>query len=489
MFETYELSRRAPRLRANRLTLCLSAVLLSQLSAELALATSPAAALSHSAAEHRAAPRKHNPSITATPPWTVKNCSDHDPDSLRDIIHNQVQSGDTVDLSLLPTLCGMTDSTITLTSGEIVVAADDLTLIGPDSANGTVTLSGGGAYRVFHHQGVGTLSVDSLTVTDGYYHFAGLAYGGCIESDNGNIYLNRTLVTGCTALSDTASAGGGGVSALGDVTLVLSTISENQANATSAAAFGGGIFASGSLTAKYSSISNNAEHDGPGKAGAGGGAFAGTTTIRASTIDNNSAAYSSALDILVGSLTISDSTISDNVASAIGAIYCFNCITATVANSTIAFNHQTSSSTASGAFVFYGLFANSALTLQSSIIADNTAGAGNVPADLYITIGHGVLSGTGADNLVLASNIVSPPPGVITVTTDPKLGPLQFNGGRTRTRALLPGSPALGVGNNNASLSNDQRGAGYPRTTGPMQTVDIGAFQFDSIFADAFDSQ
>ena len=78
------------------------------------------------------------------------------------------------------------------------------------------------------------------------------------------------------------------------------------------------------------------------------------------------------------------------------------------------------------------------------------------------------------------------------MTTDPKLGPLQFNGGPTRTHALLPGSPAIGFGNANGLLpgmSNDQRGHGYPRTTGPMQTVDIGAFQFDTIFVGGFDLQ
>ena len=83
-------------------------------------------------------------------------------------------------------------------------------------------------------------------------------------------------------------------------------------------------------------------------------------------------------------------------------------------------------------------------SLQSSIIAKNTAGASNVEEDLYLARGHGVLSG--ADNLVMSTNIPIPPPGVITVTSDPKLGPLQFNGGATRTRALLPGSPALGEG-------------------------------------------
>jgi hypothetical protein len=57
---------------------------------------------------------------------------------------------------------------------------------------------------------------------------------------------------------------------------------------------------------------------------------------------------------------------------------------------------------------------------------------------------------------------------------DPRLGPLQNNGGPTQTEALLPGSPAIGAGDPNAvSLRTDQRG--FPRTT--KGKIDIGAFE------------
>ena len=41
---------------------------------------------------------------------------------------------------------------------------------------------------------------------------------------------------------------------------------------------------------------------------------------------------------------------------------------------------------------------------------------------------------------------------------DPKLGPLQDNGGPTPTMALLPGSPAIDAGSNPLTLTTDQRG-------------------------------
>jgi hypothetical protein len=95
---------------------------------------------------------------------------------LRDIIDNHAQSGDTVDLSDLPKLCNMTNSTITLGS-EITVHQNDLTLQGP--TEGSVTISAGGLSRVFHHSGSGVFALNALTVSNGYYHpVAAGAYGG-----------------------------------------------------------------------------------------------------------------------------------------------------------------------------------------------------------------------------------------------------------------------------------------------------------------------
>src|SRR5262249_35549236 len=57
---------------------------------------------------------------------------------------------------------------------------------------------------------------------------------------------------------------------------------------------------------------------------------------------------------------------------------------------------------------------------------------------------------------------------------DPKLGPLQDNGGPTLTMALLPGSPAIDAGAPTDS-EWDQRGPGYPRLVN--RATDIGAYE------------
>jgi hypothetical protein len=58
--------------------------------------------------------------------------------------------------------------------------------------------------------------------------------------------------------------------------------------------------------------------------------------------------------------------------------------------------------------------------------------------------------------------------------TDPKLGPLANNGGRTLTMSLLPGSPAIDAADPAGAPATDQRGIARP--VGPAS--DIGAFEY-----------
>jgi hypothetical protein len=72
------------------------------------------------------------------------------------------------------------------------------------------------------------------------------------------------------------------------------------------------------------------------------------------------------------------------------------------------------------------------------------------------------------------------------LSADPKLLPLAFNGGPTKTHALPEDSPAIAAGNNVAGLTTDQRGPGFPRSI--AGATDIGAFERgDVIFADGFE--
>ena len=130
-----------------------------------------------------------------------------------------------------------------------------------------------------------------------------------------------------------------------------------------------------------------------------------------------------------------------------------------------------------------------AVTLYGTIVARNTSEDGLYAADLAGTSG---LIVAGSHNLVMASTITTP---ADTLTSDPLLGPLQFNGGgrsHTLTHALLPGSPAIDHGINRGQIGQfvyDQRGVGFLRTVGA--DTDIGAYELgaDRIFSDGFDPQ
>ena len=66
---------------------------------------------------------------------------------------------------------------------------------------------------------------------------------------------------------------------------------------------------------------------------------------------------------------------------------------------------------------------------------------------------------------------------------DPRLGPLQDNGGPTETCALLPDSPAIDAGDNATCLTTDQRGATRPvdGDASGAPDCDIGAFELGVI--------
>ena len=88
-------------------------------------------------------------------------------------------------------------------------------------------------------------------------------------------------------------------------------------------------------------------------------------------------------------------------------------------------------------------------SLGSNLIGDSTGGSG------YVDGTNGDLVGTTGNPL------------------DAKLNPLSDNGGPTQTHALLPGSPAIDLGNNTDALATDQRG--QPRVVG--ERCDIGAYE------------
>jgi hypothetical protein len=378
----------------------------------------------------------------------VTNLSDHDPGSLRDAIATTPDGG-TVDFQ--PGLTG----TITLTSGELAINKD-LTIEGPGAD--VITVSGNNASQVFDrvfYIGNFTVAISGLTIAKGMQGYGGgIANSGTLtitastfsgnsasESGGGIINAATLIITGCTFSANTAvdeSGNGGGIENDGTLTITASTFSGNSARNGAGSIYNEGTRAL--LTVTASTFSGNSV-----PAGFGGGInnAAGTVSVTGSTFSGNSAADGGGISNLFGALTITASTFSGNSASNGGGIY----------------NYQP--------FLPPGT-----IKIRNTLLAGNSAPPGGGP-DVFgalASLGHNLIGigdgGSGYASTDLVGTSANP--------IDPKLGPLQDNGGPTQTMALLPGSPAIGAGAL-TDMEWDQRGPGYQRSVNGF--TDIGAYE------------
>ncbi len=195
---------------------------------------------------------------------------------------------------------------------------------------------------------------------------------------------------------------------------------------------------------------------------AGGIANSGIMTITETTITNNSipSQYRGSAIINTGQMTVEQSTISNNLGNSGAIDNPFGSSRLTLMNSTVSDNGV------------MGITNVGALILQNSILANhsflNCREDGTLNNPQVVSRGH---------NIVEKQTCLSP-----TATdyfdVDPRLGPLQDNGGLTPTQALGSDSPAINGGpasgcldGRGAVLTTDQRGA--PRSG----VCDIGAFE------------
>ena len=104
---------------------------------------------------------------------TVTNTADSGPGSLRAALASAA-SGDTINFSL------PAPAKITLTSGELLVSKS-VTIVGPGPSN--LAVDGNRASRVFHIAPSNTVTISSLTVTNGAVaNFVFRVSGGAVSS-------------------------------------------------------------------------------------------------------------------------------------------------------------------------------------------------------------------------------------------------------------------------------------------------------------------
>ncbi len=431
----------------------------------------------------------------------------------------------------------LSGSTITLSAGANLAIADDLTLTGLGSGN--LAIDGGSATRVLLIDDLDyttnkSVSISSLTIQNGALAAGNFGAGIANEDDltlTDVIVTNNTLTNGAgdfgaglyngnqsivsngfgasltlirTTVSNNTNGIGAGIYSLGNLTITDSTISGNTAEGNaggllfqgvtmtiscstfSGNSAGGGTRAGGGIVVlgtgaqeiTNSVISGNAT--GPAGSGGDGGGLAvslfpsASLTVTNTTISGNTAGnQGGGLVNDARNVSISNSTISGNTAVNGGgglSMGAFPGATLTIANSTIAFNSDTSGN--GGGIIATG----GAVSLTSTIIANNTSGGASTADDIKLT--GGTIDGASSFNLVgdaataggltngIKNNIIG---------QDPLLAPLASNGGPTQTHALLAGSPAIDTGAAISSLTIDQRGSVFARLIDAAP--DIGAYE------------
>ena len=220
-----------------------------------------------------------------------------------------------------------------------------------------------------------------------------------------------------------------------------------------------------------------------GTFGAGGAVWndGGTLEVNNSTLSGNSAGVGGAIYNDEGTVTVTNSTITGNSATAGpgGGIYNSGRSTlgtVLVSNSTLSGNSAPPNKGGAIASDPLGSTATT-VTLENTIVANSPSGGNCSSNPIFGTIIDGGYNLASDDTCRLNTTNHSLPD-----VDDPRLGPLQYNGGPTQTYALLEGSPAVNGGNNAFAvdangnpLPYDQRGEDFARIVGPA--VDMGAFE------------
>jgi hypothetical protein len=290
--------------------------------------------------------------------------------------------------------------------------------------------------RVFFVEKGAHLTLENLTIRHGR---------PAIESEHGGGILNRgTLIVKNCVVSDNSARGGGGISSRqATLTIIGSTIRDNVARGDGPrgeqCGGGGGVkCSSGTMMLIDSAIVDN--QAGIRSEGLGGGVRTGcgcTAEIVNCTISGNKAKRYGGGIAAAGTVHITHCTVSNNAVGHGGG----------------------------------ALWIRGQVDIENTIVANNHGG-------VNCTLHDDGFAGKGSIG-VNRNNLIEDGSCDADLHGDPKLGPLDDNGGGTLTHALLAGSPAIDVvPAAECSLPTDQRGSLRPIVQASLETpCDIGAFE------------
>jgi len=363
---------------------------------------------------------------------------------------------------------GQSENTIFLDAGTYSLTAVDNNTDGPNglpSITSSLNLIGAGAdntvierpasspaFRLMHVAGTGHVTLKQLTVRGGCLCglFGPSRRGAGLFNDGGSVTIIDSTFINNSAIGAGAS-GAGLYNADGTVTVTNSILSGNTA--AGPAAGGGGIYnaAGGSVTIRHSTLANNV-----GSAGGGGivNEPGGTVTITRSSLSSNKTfdpGVGGGIDNL-GSLTITNSTISGNSGRSSGGIANLGG-TVMITNSTISGNSGQNAGGVSGSVV---ALQNTILALNESFFAPDCSAV--------TSLGNNLIGSTTKCDIILQPSDLIGDPGLDTFIDDGTPGNGHY--------PLLPFSPAIDAGNDEACPKRDQIGQKRHRP------CDIGAIEF-----------
>ena len=195
--------------------------------------------------------------------------------------------------------------TITLTSGELMVN-DNLNIDGLGAQK--LSISGGGASRVFDIGSGATVTISGLTITDGSAEFG----GGILNEAGATLDISQAALTGNHALGDTGGDADGGAidnEAGASLSIVQTSLVDNTTNGSDQS-YGGAIYNQGSAALRSCTFSANQAVGSQTSFGAPGGSLGGaimnddgaSMIVSQSGFNGNNASSGSGGDALGGAI-------------------------------------------------------------------------------------------------------------------------------------------------------------------------------------------
>ncbi len=360
----------------------------------------------------------------------------------------------------------------------------DVTIIGPGASQVIVQpdpIAPVQAFSLFVITGAPTVEIRGLSMTNG-----GGTDGAAIRAVAGSLTVRE-----CSLFQNNTTNSGGAIALSGAGNCTLN-ITDTRIFANNADALGGGIAVirtSGAATVNLSGAAitrNTTSGQSPGQRGGGlyvaGGTGPHNVNITNSTINDNANSTDGSgggvfVDAITapGSIVLLNSTISGNT-SAMGSAIHFTHASLAIRSCTFTGNNASGSAAESTI-----LDAN-----NSGMIVKNTILSGNIAGGGFRDLAAGQTA-TGNNNLIgVGGPFTNGVNGNIVGVTNPRLSPINTNGGTNAivalqplTFALQPDSPALDAGANADATTTDQRG--QPRISdgdnNGTAVTDIGAFE------------